>query len=88
MIQRSVLCPHLFVNKKNFPRHFAYFLLQPPVAAGGNFNVDVSPTSDRLQLLNPFPVWDGNDIVDMPVLIKVRLRGALVLIISVAKVRY
>jgi len=41
------------------------------VAAGGNFNVDVSPTSDRLQLLNPFPVWDGNDIVDMPVLIKV-----------------
>jgi len=46
-------------------------LFQPPVSDGGSYNVDVSPTSDRLQLLNPFPVWDGNDIVDMPVLIKV-----------------
>merc|ERR1719186_2045013 len=46
-------------------------LFQPPVAAGGAYDVDVSPTSDRLQLLNPFPVWDGKDIVDMPVLIKV-----------------
>jgi aconitate hydratase len=46
-------------------------LFQPPVAAGGNYNVDVSPTSDRLQLLEPFPVWNGEDIVDMPVLIKV-----------------
>merc|ERR1711931_217037 len=46
-------------------------LFQPPVAAGGAYDVDVSPTSDRLQLLNPFPVWDGKDIVNMPVLIKV-----------------
>ena len=30
----------------------------------------VSPTSDRLQLLEPFPAWDGNDYLDLPVLMK------------------
>lgn len=34
--------------------------------------VDVSPSSNRLQLLSPFDRWDGKDLVDMPVLIKVR----------------
>jgi len=32
--------------------------------------VAVSPTSDRLQLLEPFAAWDGNDFTDLPVLIK------------------
>ena len=30
------------------------------------------PTSDRLQLLEPFPAWDGNDYVDLPVLLKAK----------------
>jgi aconitate hydratase len=34
--------------------------------------VAISPTSDRLQLLSPFPSWDGNDYVDLPVLLKAR----------------
>jgi len=46
-------------------------LFQPPVADGSKYAVDVAATSDRLQLLEPFAVWDGGDIVDMPVLIKV-----------------
>jgi len=46
-------------------------LFQPPVADGSKYAVDVAPTSDRLQLLEPFAIWDGGDIVDMPVLIKV-----------------
>ena len=29
-----------------------------------------SPDSDRLQLLEPFPAWDGNDFVGLPVLMK------------------
>ena len=33
--------------------------------------VNVSPSSDRLQLLEPFTAWDGNDLEDMKVLIKV-----------------
>ena len=32
--------------------------------------VVVDPTSERLQLLEPFPAWDGEDYVDMPVLMK------------------
>jgi aconitate hydratase len=43
-----------------------------PPADGGNVTVEVSPTSDRLQLLEPFPAWDGNDYVDLPVLMKAK----------------
>jgi len=32
----------------------------------------VDPKSDRLQLLEPFPAWDGHDLVDLPILIKVK----------------
>ncbi len=34
--------------------------------------VAVSPTSDRLQLLEPFRAWDGNDFTDLPVLVKAK----------------
>jgi aconitate hydratase len=39
-----------------------------PPADGSNINVAVSPTSDRLQLLTPFPAWDGNDYLELPIL--------------------
>lgn len=32
--------------------------------------VSVSPASTRLQLLTPFPAWDGRDYVALPVLVK------------------
>ncbi|HVF76553.1 MAG TPA: aconitate hydratase [Acidimicrobiales bacterium] len=32
----------------------------------------VRPDSDRLQLLEPFPAWDGHDFVDLPVLMKAK----------------
>ncbi len=34
--------------------------------------VAVSPTSDRLHLLTPFPPWDGHDYNDLPVLLKAK----------------
>jgi aconitate hydratase len=34
--------------------------------------VVVAPDSDRLQVLEPFPAWDGRDLVDLPVLLKAR----------------
>lgn len=34
--------------------------------------VDVSPTSQRLQLLEPFDKWDGKDLEDLQILIKVK----------------
>ena len=41
-----------------------------PPADGSGVVVEVSPTSKRLQLLQPFPAWDGNDYLALPVLMK------------------
>ncbi|XP_066489657.1 aconitate hydratase, mitochondrial [Tiliqua scincoides] len=45
---------------------------QYPPKDGSNQHVDVSPTSQRLQLLEPFDKWDGKDLEDMQILIKVK----------------
>lgn len=41
-----------------------------PAEDGSNFEVKVSPTSDRLQLLESFPAWNGKDITNAKLLIK------------------
>lgn len=38
--------------------------------------MDVSPTSQRLQLLEPFDKWDGKDLEDLQILIKVGSLGS------------
>jgi aconitate hydratase len=43
-----------------------------PPADGSDIQVDVSPTSDRLQLLDPFEKWNGNDFLGMPILMKAK----------------
>jgi aconitate hydratase len=43
---------------------------QHPPEDRSSVNVAVSPTSDRLQLLEPFTPWDGKDATDLPILIK------------------
>uniref|UniRef100_A0A674ATV0 Aconitate hydratase, mitochondrial n=1 Tax=Salmo trutta TaxID=8032 RepID=A0A674ATV0_SALTR len=45
---------------------------QHPPAESGSVMVDVSPTSTRLQLLEPFDKWNGKDLEDLQVLIKVK----------------
>jgi len=45
---------------------------QHPPADGSTVEVDVSPTSDRLQLLTAFDKWIGTDLTDMRILIKVK----------------
>ncbi len=45
---------------------------QAPAADGSNIEVLVSPTSDRLQLLAPFPAWEGDDLKGLKLLIKVK----------------
>jgi len=45
---------------------------EAPPADGTKLKVDVDPSSQRLQLLEPFDVWDGRDLVDLTVLIKVK----------------
>ena len=44
------------------------FIAPPP--DGSSIEIKVSPTSDRLQLLDPFPAWDGNDFSDLPIGVK------------------
>ncbi len=41
-----------------------------PPEDGSSIEVVVSPSSDRLQLLTPFPAWDGNDYENLPILVK------------------
>jgi aconitate hydratase len=41
-----------------------------PPDDGGDVEVVVSPASDRLQLLEPFPAWDGEDYLGLPILVK------------------
>lgn len=43
-----------------------------PPEDGATVEVQVSPSSERLQLLEPFDAWDGNDFVDMPILVKAK----------------
>lgn len=45
---------------------------QAPAEDGSNVVVAVSPTSDRLQLLDPFPAWEGTDINGLKLLIKAK----------------
>lgn len=45
---------------------------EAPPSDGSKVKVDVDPKSQRLQLLEPFDVWDGKDLSDMTVLIKVK----------------
>jgi aconitate hydratase len=41
-----------------------------PPEDGSNIDVRVSPTSDRLQILEPFSPWDGRDFANLPILVK------------------
>ena len=44
----------------------------PPAEDPSSVSVAVSPTSQRLQLLDPFPAWDGEDLRELPVLLKTK----------------
>ncbi|WP_312697496.1 aconitate hydratase [Sphingobacterium mizutaii] len=45
---------------------------QAPAADGSSVTVDVSPDSDRLQLLEPFAPWEGTDLKGLKLLIKAK----------------
>jgi aconitate hydratase len=45
---------------------------QEPAADGSKVVVAVSPSSDRLQLLDPFPAWEGTDLRGLRLLIKAK----------------
>jgi aconitate hydratase len=45
---------------------------QPPAEDGTSVQVIVNPKSDRLQLLDSFPAWEGTDLLGLKLLIKVQ----------------
>lgn len=45
---------------------------QAPAVDGSGVQVKVSPTSDRLQLLEPFAAWEGTDLKGLKLLIKAK----------------
>ncbi len=45
---------------------------QAPAVDGSKVEVKVSPTSDRLQLLDPFKAWEGTDLKGLKLLIKAK----------------
>ena len=43
-----------------------------PPEDGSDIELTVAPDSERIQLLEPWPAWDGNDFLDLPVLVKAK----------------
>jgi aconitate hydratase len=43
-----------------------------PPADGSAIPLQVDPKSQRLQLMEPWPAWDGQDFKDMPILLKAK----------------
>ena len=43
---------------------------EAPPADGRAIELAVDPDSERIQLMQPWPAWDGGDFLDMPVLMK------------------
>ncbi len=44
----------------------------PPAPDGSEVEVEIDPASQRLQRLEPFPAWDGADLLELPVLVKAK----------------
>jgi aconitate hydratase len=42
----------------------------PPAPDGSKVKIVVKPDSERLELLEPFPAWDGKDLLELRVLLK------------------
>jgi aconitate hydratase len=45
---------------------------EAPAADGDRVQVVIAPNSERLQLLQPFPRWDGRDFGELPILVKTK----------------
>src|SRR6188474_3061154 len=45
---------------------------EAPAADGDRVEVQIPADSERLQLLQPFPRWDGRDFIELPILVKTK----------------
>jgi aconitate hydratase len=58
------------VPARNFDRGRPTYVAPPE--DGSAISLKVDPKSERLQLMEPWPPWDGQDFKDMPVLLKAK----------------
>jgi aconitate hydratase len=58
------------VPEKGFEKGTTAFFAPPD--DGSDIELKVDPNSDRLQLLKPWPAWDGKDFMNAPVLVKAK----------------
>src|SRR5258708_36413931 len=58
------------VPARDFDHGHATYIAPPEDGSGIEIKVD--PNSERLQVMQPWPAWDGKDFLDMPVLIKTK----------------
>ncbi len=56
--------PRCFVDSRS--------LLMLPPSDGDAAAPRINPASERLQVIDPWPAWDGNDLLDLPILIKAK----------------
>ena len=58
------------VPEKGFDKGDSHFY-EPP-EDGSDIELKVDPNSQRLQLLKPWPKWDGEDVTNAPILLKAK----------------
>ena len=58
------------VPAQNFAHGHSSYVAPPE--DGSRIELKVAPDSGRLQLMEPWPAWDGKDLLDMPVLMKTK----------------
>ena len=58
------------VPARNFEKGRSMYVAPPPDGSG--ITLSVSPQSERLQMMEPWPAWDGKDFIAMPVLLKTK----------------
>ena len=62
--------PAAEVPARDFDRGQSSFVAPPE--DGSDIDISVDPNSERLQLMEPWPAWDGEDFPEVPVLVKVK----------------
>ena len=67
MLEPPAVAPE--VPEQNFDRGDTNYVAPPE--DGSDVVVEVAPDSQRLQIMEPWPAWDGEDFEQVPVLLKV-----------------
>ena len=60
------------IPSAGFVISYAGYEAPPEKGKRASVNVAVAKNSDRLQLLEPFPAWDGRDFTKLPILLKAK----------------